>query len=180
MLNVADDVKRAVVPTDARIIALRHITPEGGFEASFVPSVLDQYESKGRLSDKQWATVDRILASHASNLDVKAGGATVLPDLDNGLYLIDGAVWRLYTTQNGYQGARKLDTDRQTFDYVKGGVRDVRQAVADERGRPLTGPEAAAMGRQYSFCVCCAKDLSDDVSIEDAAAIIARFTTVSA
>lgn len=160
MLAVAAHVKRSTTPTDGRIVALRNLTPKAGFESNFIPSVLDQYDRKGRLSEKQWAIIDRILGEHA---DPTTGQA--LPDLDNGLYLVDGDVWRLYTTQGGHQGARRLDTDRQTFDYVRGGTKVVRKAVASGTGRALTGPEAAAMGRQYGFCVACARDLSDDVSI---------------
>ena len=32
-----------------------------GFEAKFVPSVMDQFNKKGALSDKQWAIVERIV-----------------------------------------------------------------------------------------------------------------------
>jgi hypothetical protein len=52
---------------DARIIALRHITPKPGFESSFIPSVLAAYADKGDLSPKQWGCVDKALAARAKD-----------------------------------------------------------------------------------------------------------------
>lgn len=58
---------------DARIVALRHITPKAGFEASFIPSVLDQYAVKGSLSERQWASVEKSLLAHAAPADAPEG-----------------------------------------------------------------------------------------------------------
>ena len=96
-----------------------------------------------------------------------AAAAPVGP-VENGLYLhTDGAIHKVYTTQNGRPGAKVLivRASSGSFEYVKGGVRKVAEALAAGTARLLTQDEAAAFGRQHGFCVNCALDLTDDRSL---------------
>ncbi len=86
----------------------------------------------------------------------------------NGLYLHDnGHIYKLYTTQNDRQACKLLVVidDHGSFDYMKGGVRWVREALANGKARKLTEAEAQAFGKMHGFCVNCARDLDDDRSL---------------
>lgn len=85
-------------------------------------------------------------------------------EVGEGLYT-DGAgvVWLVYTTQNGYLAGKRL-TGR-TFVYVRGGMREVRDAVARGALHVMTEAEATAFGRTHAWCVACTRDLTDDRSV---------------
>lgn len=71
MMALHHAVTAALRVEDARIVALRHVTPNGSFEQSFIPSVISQYETKGTLSDKQWGIVEKALAKRAEGVERK-------------------------------------------------------------------------------------------------------------
>ena len=86
--------------------------------------------------------------------------------------LKDGTIALTYQTQNNRTAARKLvvvdvpvdakhPAGRQgSLKYESGLV----NRIATE-GTLLTEDEASALGRQYAFCVCCTKQLTDDRSL---------------
>lgn len=132
-------------------------------------------EKKGRIEkvNGRWATF------HLDGECVTAKVATPVADLENGLYLHDdGTVRKVYTTRNERQAVKVLvpqstgevNADgtpklRGSFQYVQGGVRIVRDALAAGTAHVLTEAEAGAFGRQFSFCVNCGLYLDDDRSL---------------
>lgn len=147
---------------DPRIAAVRAIAAdESHKDRGFAQSLVGQYDSKGTLSEKQWACVDRMATPAAG-------------EVENGIYLhTDGSIRQQYTTQNNRPGVRKLHIhpghdgakDTGSFEYEQGGVRIVRSAVANGTARKVTQEEAAAFGRLHSFCCMCSLDLKDDRSL---------------
>jgi hypothetical protein len=85
--------------------------------------------------------------------------------LDNGLYTLDdgSAVWKLYTTQNGYQACKVLRG--RTFDYVRGGVAIVKRYVSEGVAHAMSQEEASAFGKLHGFCCNCGLDIDDDRSL---------------
>ena len=86
--------------------------------------------------------------------------------------LKDGTIALTYRTQNGRTAARKLvvvdvpvsgtnpSGKQGSLKYESGLVGRI-----SVEGTLLTEKEASALGRQYSFCVCCAKQLTDERSL---------------
>lgn len=131
-------------------------------DRDFALSLVSQYDRKGSLSERQVAAAEQMISRSGSGA-VAAPGA-----LENGLYLHDnGRIYKLYTTQNGRQGAKVLQVEAShgSFQYLAGGTRLVAQAVADGFAHALTQDEAQAFGRLHGFCCNCAKDLDDDRSL---------------
>jgi hypothetical protein len=79
----------------------------------------------------------------------------------------DGLVRKLYMTQNDRLACKLLHVHGTTgsFQYEKGGTRTVSNALAAGTAHVMTQDEAAAFGRQHSFCCNCALDLTDDRSL---------------
>lgn len=100
-------------------------------------------------------------------------------ELEQGLYLFEeGNVFKVYKTRNERLAAKVLipqDTGdkhadgtprmRGSFQYVVGGVRILRDALAAGTAHKLTQDEAATFGQQFSFCVNCGLYLDDDRSL---------------
>ena len=105
--------------------------------------------------------------------------ATPQVDLALGLYLdTDGNVRKVYKTRNERlavkvlvpQTTGEVNADgtprlRGSFQYVTGGIRVLRDLLAAGKAHALTQDEAAAFGRQFSFCVNCGLYLDDDRSL---------------
>jgi hypothetical protein len=139
-------------PLDAQrveqVAALRQALPTlAGGDASFARSLVEQWDRKGHLSDKQWACVERFTA---------APQAPVEP----GVYVLDGGgtFILVYATRNGHLAGKVWDGD--AWQYESGAQR--RAAT----GRPITAEQAAAFGRLTGQCVFCARELTDQRSID--------------
>jgi hypothetical protein len=169
-------------------------------DRSFAMDLVNHLQRKGALSERQAPYADKLIARYTKGGNAIAS-VPVTP-LDNGLYLTlaSGEIHKLYTTQNDRQAAKVLTVinGHGSFDYVKGGTREVAQRVAKGEARVLTQDEAAAFGRQHGFCCNCCRDLTDDRSLaagygpvcadnlgwwyptaDEAAAILQRPTTVA-
>lgn len=82
--------------------------------------------------------------------------------VDEGLYLVEGVIVKVYRTQNGFLAGKRLvvlGNGRGSFEYERGLVRLVR---AEHR---LTEEQAREFGKTHAFCCACAKTLNDDRSI---------------
>jgi len=177
-LIVARDMVRAQlakatespVVTVLRLIAIDPLaTPRN---RDFAASLVQWFDRTGSLTPKQQAAAEKMVAS-----TVSAKTAAALPVLDNGLYIRTapdaegsgtvGTIFKLYTTQNGYQACKRLFVygDHGSFEFLKGGVKRVREGVADGTVKALTEDEAREFGKLHGFCVNCAKDLDDDRSL---------------
>ena len=86
---------------DARIAKGRTIAanPEASpRDRSFASSLVDQYDRKGYLSEKQWACLDRMSVS-----------TTPVATVEPGLYLAtDGRIFKAYITQNERLAVKRL------------------------------------------------------------------------
>jgi hypothetical protein len=94
--------------------------------------------------------------------------AAPVASVECGLYQHDnGTVRKVYMTQNDRMACKVLVVLGTTgsFQYEKGGTRIVGSALADGTAHLMTQDEAAAFGRQHSFCCNCALDLTDDRSL---------------
>jgi hypothetical protein len=167
--SMVDDQVKVVDPRIATLRGLAGSATLGPWERSFTQSVLDQHDRGRDLSVKQWAIVDRIIASQSAPAD-----AAPTVEVGVGLYLSEsGAIHKLYMTQNDRLACKVLSVysynDGQdhsgSFEYVQGGVRIVRERVAAGTARLLTQDEAQAFGKLHGFCVNCARDLDDDRSL---------------
>ena len=134
---------------DPRIAALRAVlSAVPAKDQSFAQSLVDQYDKRGDLSDRQWPWVDKLAAKAA------AAAAPAIDPAPFGVYVFDnGDVWRIYKTQNGRRGARQFDGT--TFNYVQGGSPVVDKAVADGVAHQLTEDEAATWGIANDLCFNC-------------------------
>ena len=166
--KVAQQVEKLTRVEDARIVALRHVTPSAGFESDFIPSVLGQYEDRGSLSPRQWQIVERILAD-------KARGDVPTPEV--------GTTWKsgddviiIRTTKRGQPVGYILSDDGE---WQYGGKAALRAAGAGEEvaaswvanevclrkyGAPLGSEELRRMAAQYGTthgtCMFCALPLT--------------------
>jgi hypothetical protein len=131
-----------------QVATLRQALPTlAGGDASFARSLVEQWDRKGHLSDKQWACVERLTA---------APQATVEP----GVYVLDGGgtFILVYATRNGHLAGKVWDG--HSWQYESGAQR--RAAT----GRPITAEQAAAFGHLTGQCVFCARELTDQRSID--------------
>jgi hypothetical protein len=89
--------------------------------------------------------------------------------LTEGVYVDeDGTVWKVYTgRQSGRLQAATLTNhgDHGTFEFVRGGLRMVADALVARTMRLLTQDEAAAFGRLNGFCCNCGLAIEDDRSV---------------
>lgn len=181
-LMEADRLVKASAKRDpqqvATIDALRQQIPAlTARQASFAASLIEQFDRKGSLSDKQWACV-------ADLKPVAPVTAAPAVEVTEGIYVSpsDGHVWKVYTTQNGRLGVmtpnpailaanRKARAEgvkgarRKALQYISGGMRIVGERAAAHDLRPLTDEEAAAFGRTHATCVFCGLPLDDDRSV---------------
>lgn len=118
-----------------------------GRDRDFALSLIEYFDSRGRLSDKQWPHVERLAAAPAPT-------ATV----EEGVYVVDdGTLILVYRTRNGHLAGKVWDGDE--WEYT--GKAGVHRAAT---GRPITAEEAAAFGHATEHCVYCARELTDNRS----------------
>jgi len=118
-------------------------------DQEFASSLVSQYRSRGRLSEKQWPHVHR-LASKSS-------------DPENGMYRHpDGRILRVYISNNGNTVTKTLviEDGKGRLDYT--GRAPLAGLTAEHR---LTEKEAAQIGRTHGFCVACLRRLDEDRSL---------------
>ena len=158
------DAARAAAPADPTITALRAIASDAQAsprDRDFAASLVAGFDRYGSLTERQRSAAERMIARGAAS-------TVVLPDVECGLYVnAEGTIHKLYMTQNDRMACKVLIVlgEHGSFDYVKGGVRIVREAVAAGTTRKLSQTEATAFGRLHGFCVACARDLDDDRSL---------------
>jgi hypothetical protein len=175
LLKVARQVEAMTRVEDARIIALRKVTPKPGFESSFIPSVIAQYGDKGRLSEKQWSLVERMLTEKAEEADMPD------PEVGTTWKSEDGDIIIVRKTRErqvkvGYvldahgewqYGGRKL------LKVAAKGQQVTPEFVANEVcvrkfGAPLGSEELRQMalrfGTESGSCIFCARELTHEDS----------------
>lgn len=133
-------------------------------DRDFASSLAMGLAKHGTLTERQAPHADRLVARYAVS-DTPAAPA---PSADEGLYMFDnGQVRKVYMTRNDRMACKVLRVhgDHATFEYETGGRRIVADALAAGTAHLMTQDEAAAFGRQYSFCCNCAKYLDDDRSL---------------
>jgi hypothetical protein len=140
---------REVDPSEqARIDALRGALPTlSERDASFARSLISQWDERGRLSERQWPHVEA-LASATPKVTVEPGV----------FVLADGTLIAVYRTRNGHLAGKVYDGEK--WIYTSGAQRTAAN------GRKITAEEAAAFGRATGCCVFCARELTDDRSVE--------------
>jgi len=78
--------------------------------------------------------------------------------VEPGVYVVGDDIIRVYKTQAGHLAGKVWDGYR--FVYMPGAQRRAAQ------GQPITAEHAGWFGRLHGICCFCAKDLTDDRSIE--------------
>ena len=150
------------VPTDpvevdeaeqGRIDALKANVPNlSPKDATFALSLIGQFDSKGRLSEKQWPHVDRLAQPQAE--------AKCDPDVGD-IVEVDGDHYLIVAGRSGRPYAKRLIDGK--WSYEAGGIARSRQ------GRILTGNAlaewASEHGHAHGHCVFCGLELSDERSV---------------
>lgn len=140
-------------PLYQALVALR----DGGKprEVQNATSLLAGWDKYGSLTPKQRAWAESM---------TKAA-----PTVAEGLYLTpaDGAIRKVYTTQNGNLAVKVLAkvNGKGHFNYVPRGLPVLADDLAAGTARLLTQAEAQAFGKLHGFCVNCLRDLDDDRSL---------------
>ena len=130
---------------DPRIEAVRAIGLDPSHkDRSFAQSLVSQYDTRGDLSEKQWACVDRMVAPAAST-----------SKLAPGVYVnAAGLIVKLQANKTGTGIYSKVWTG-SGWEYAPAHRNDSTL-------RPITAAEAAAFGHQHENCVFCSRSLTDD------------------
>jgi len=150
------------VPTDpvevdegeqGRIDALKANVPNlSPKDATFALSLIGQFDSKGRLSEKQWPHVDRLAQPQAE--------AKCDPDVGD-IVEVDGDYYLVVLGKSGRPYAKRLVAGK--WEYASGGMTVARSGVI------LTGDALAEWASKYGHahgnCVFCALPLTDERSV---------------
>lgn len=139
------DLLRAV--TELRTL-LPNLTTK---DAGFAQSLINQFDSKGSLSELQRPYV-------ASLID-KAKNPT--PEIAPGLYVKDNVIYQVYVTKRGNLGTKRLvdqGNGHGSFVPDRGALSHLTDA------HRLTEAQASKFGKAYKFCVVCLRKLNDDRS----------------
>ena len=176
-----------ILSTKIDLLALR--TSIGQAKAAGTPAAVRTNNYGGKCGkcavwvEPQTGRIEKIngrwVTFHLDGACPTPAAATPKVDLAFGLYLHDdGTVHKVYKTRNDRpavkvlvpQSTGEINADgtprlRGSFQYVSGGVRIVAAAVLAGTAHALTQDEAAAFGRQFSFCVNCGLYLDDDRSL---------------
>jgi len=157
---------------DPRLVALQGIAanPQATPRDRDFAGSLAAWIAGGRdLTPKQAPHADKLIARYSTGTPAAAAPAA---EAGEGLYQhADGIVRKVYMTRNDRLACKVLVVTEHdgefhgSFEYEQGGRRIVAEAVAAGTARQMTQDEAAAFGRQYSFCCNCAKYLDDDRSL---------------
>lgn len=121
-------------------------------DAGFAQSLISQFDSRGSLSERQ--------RPYIASLIGKAKNPT--PEVGPGLYLKDGVVYKVYVTQSKRLGTKRLvdqGNGHGSFVYERGALSHLTDA------HRLTEDQAREFGKQFGFCVACARTLDDDRSL---------------
>lgn len=153
LFAVPTDPKEVDEGEQARIEALKDSVPNlSPKDATFALSLIGQYESKGRLSDKQWPHVDRLAQPQAE--------AKCDPDVGD-IVEVDGDYYLVVAGRSGRPYAKRLIDGK--WSYEAGGIARARQGLI------LTGDALATFASEYGHahghCVFCALELSDQRSV---------------
>jgi len=157
LLKIERDAVEATPATAAEIEAVDALDavienlPERDRE--FASSLVSQYRSRGRLSDRQWPHVHRLAAK----------GQNPVVEVEVGMYRHpDGQIVRVYVTQTGNVATKTLviESGKGRLDYT--GQAPLAALKPEHR---LTEVEAAQVGRTHGFCVACLRHLDEDRSI---------------
>jgi hypothetical protein len=167
-LDAAMDVLASVKPAVANPLldALRGVAANPQAQPrdrEFAASLAQGLAKYGKLTDRQAPHADRLIARYAGGT-----ASAPAPAAGEGLYYFDnGQVRKVYMTRNDRMACKVLIVhgDHATFEYEQGGRRIVADALAAGKAHLMTQDEAAAFGRQYSFCCNCARYLDDDRSL---------------
>lgn len=122
-------------------------------DREFASSLVSQYRSRGRLSDRQWPHVHRLVEK----------GQNPVVEVEPGMYRSpDGQIVRVYVTRNGNVATKTLviEGGKGRLDYT--GRAPLAALTVEHR---LTEIEAAQIGRTHGFCVACLRRLDEDRSI---------------
>lgn len=93
-----------------------------------------------------------------------AVAAAPIEAVEVGLYLHDsGHITKIYITQNDNMAAKALIG--RSFQYMKGGVRRLRECIANGTVHHMSQDEATAFGKLHGFCCNCGIDIDDDRSL---------------
>lgn len=79
---------------------------------------------------------------------------------EEGIYLNNQGIFKLYTTQSGYLFAKKLQQDG-SWEGVKGAAHKLRPETK------MTLEQAKHYGKLYGMCIKCGRTLTDEVSISE-------------
>ena len=146
--------KEASPEAVAEIDSLRAVVnklPQRGRE--FAISLIQQFDQRGSLSDRQWPYVKSLILQGQDNQP---------EPVEPGLYRVDGSVVKVYLTDRGRPACKRLivlGSGRGSFRYERGLLGKVRPE------HRLTEDEAQAFGRQHGLCCACARHLDDDRSL---------------
>lgn len=154
---------KPVDPTIGKLQALLAGTTATAWERDFATSIITQLAQGRTLSDKQAATVNRILATAAQPVSNTPDACT--PE-HGGIYNVAGTFYLVKQSKGGNLYAMILASEPQhgcklDWQYNPGGVKVIRRS-----GRPITAEEAAHLGHVTSFCCFCSLELTDDRSTD--------------
>lgn len=163
--NTISTGKALATPLVQQLQAVANDSSAQPRDRSFASSLADQLVKKGQLSEKQLACAERLVKTATVTVTHQAGGP-----LEEGLYLCEkGLIRKVYTTQNDRLACKLLHVDEKSHNgsltYEVGGLRTLRNLVAEGKAHHLTEEEAARFGKLHGFCVNCARDLDDDRSL---------------
>lgn len=121
-------------------------------DATFALSLINQFESRGRLSDKQWPHVARLAQPQAeAKCDPQVGD----------IVEVDGDHYLIVAGRSGRPYAKRLIDGK--WSYEAGGLARARQGLI------LTGDAlaewASKHGHAHGHCVFCGLELSDERSV---------------
>lgn len=115
-------------------------------DASFAISLIDQFDRKGTLSDRQVPYIKTLLAKATSDAPV---GIHREP-------AVNGNIVSVYIGKNGSKQTAVYD-GHGSFNWVRDGI--VKFNLSDST--LMTQEDARAFGHANKFCVACLKELSD-------------------
>jgi hypothetical protein len=153
LLAVPTDPREVDADEQGRIDALSaNLASLSPRERTFAQSLIDQWSTKGRLSERQWPHVDRLARPVAE--------ATCDPQPGD-IVLADGEHYLVVAGKSGRPYAKRLVAGK--WEYEAGGMTVARSGVI------LTGDALAEWASQYGHahgnCVFCALPLTDDRSV---------------
>lgn len=153
--------------TDPLLVGLRTVSTDANAtprDRAFAEDLVRYYDRHGVLTDRQRGAAERLVKTSTVTVSHQTSGP-----LEEGLYLCEkGIIRKVYITQNNRLAAKLLEvlaSGKGSLTYEQGGLRTLSGLVAEGKAHKLSQEEASQYGRQYGFCVNCARLLNDDRSI---------------